>query len=542
MNHASRLSVCLISLVVALSVIHCAPSGEQAFDLIIQDGHVVDGTGNPWFQADIGIRDGKIAKIGNLGSTPSNRTINAAGLIVSPGFIDIHNHSDDELLTSPLAENYIRQGATTLLIGNCGHSTVPREEWSTFGKYFAQLEKQGIALNVAALMGHGQLRAHVIGDDDRKPTAEELEEMKSVVDQGMKDGAYGLSTGLAYAPGMFADTDEVTELCKVVASYDGLYATHIRTNGFTWEQSVREALEIAERSGANLQVSHQESHYPNWGDEEKILRILEEARSNGMDVSTDLPPYLMGSTTIFTILPNWALDGGTPELLKRLEDPEQKQMIRKYVFEEKKKHPSPPATLLGDGHADKIWIAGKNLAEIARERKLDPLDAVFDLIIENEGSVGIVVEQHFEDDIRKLVSHPLTMIESDGRIQKVGEGVPHPRSYGVFPLAFRKYVRGETRNEEPKEVGKQILTLQEAVRKMTSFPALKLGLKDRGLLREGMWADIVIFDPQTITDQATYADPHQYPKGIPYVIVNGQVVVEMEEPTGALPGKVLRRS
>ena len=535
------LRLCSLSLVTLTA---CSVSDQPVLDLVIENGHVVDGTGSPWFAADVGIVDGKIANVGDLATISRERTIDATGLIVSPGFVDIHNHSDDELLEMPLAENYILQGATTLVIGNCGQSTVPREEWPTFEKYFGHLENDGTTVNVAALMGHGDLRSYVVGEDDRAPTAEELDRMKSVLDGAMEDGAFGMSTGLAYAPGMFAKTDELIELCKVVAQYDGLYATHIRTEGSSsaWEESVLEAIETAENCGAHLQVSHQESHYPNWGDEEKIIKLLEAARARGMDVSTDLPPYVAGSTTIYQILPNWALDGGDPEVLRRVQDPVERKKIRHFVYEEKESHTTPPTALLGDGHADKIWVSGKHIAQIADERGLDHLDTVFQLIIENKGSVSIVMEQHYEDDIRKLVSHPLSMIESDGRIYKVGDGVPHPRSYGVFPITFRKYVRGETRVEEPKEVGKTILTLQEAVRKMTSFPASKLGIQDRGLIRENMWADITVFDLEGITDQATYADPHQFPRGIPYVIVNGEVAVENEELTGARPGRILRRS
>ena len=534
--------ICLFSQLLSISLVGCSDGDGQMFDLIIENGNVVDGTGSPWFTADVGIVDGKITYVGDLENSRRDRTINAAGLIVGPGFVDIHNHSDDELLQMPVAENYIRQGVTTLAIGNCGKSTVPSEEWPTFEKYFHHLEADGTTVNVAALMGHGDLRSYVVGEDDRAPTDDERERMRFILNRAMKGGIFGLSSGLAYAPGMFAKMDELIELCKVVARYDGLYATHIRSEGSTWQKSVLEAIETAEQCGAHLQVSHQESHYPNWGDIGKIISLLEAARARGMDVSTDLPPYLAGSTTIYQILPNWALDGGDPEILRRVQDPEERKKIRRYIYEERELHTTPPATLLGDGHADKIWVSGEHLAQIATARGLDPLDTVLELIIENQGSVSIVMEQHYEEDIQQLVSHPLAMIESDGRIYKVGDGVPHPRSYGTFPLTFRKYVRGETRPEEPKEVGKTILSLQEAVRKITSFPATKLGIQDRGLIRENMWADITIFDLESIMDQATYADPHQFPMGIPHVIVNGEVVVENAELTGARPGKILKRS
>ncbi len=536
-----------------LAVDSPAQNESLQFDILIKNGKVVDGTGNPWWKADVGVRDGKIARIGDLSQATGTKTIDAEGLVVTPGFIDIHNHSDRTILVNPKAESMIRQGVTTMVIGQCGSSGGPNEE-RTFGEFLAEVRQQGAATNLAPFIGHGSLRGYVMGGDDRPPTSEEMAKMKSVVDEAIRvDGAFGLSSGLAYSPGMFAETEEVTELCTVVAKYDGIYATHVRDDAANWEKSVREAIEIAEKSGARLQVSHNESHYPNWGKEADMLKLIEEARARGVEVTTDVPPYTAGSQGIYTILPNWALDGGTEALLKRLESPEERAKIRKYVFEEKEKHTSPAAALMGDGYADKIWIAsssevpdaiGKNLAQIAEMRGVEPLDGVFELIQEEGGGLGLVIEHHYEPDLRILVSHPLCMIESDGAAHapygELSEGQPHPRSYGVFPLTFRKYVRGETRADMPREEGEPILTLQEAVRKMTSFPAQKLRLMDRGLLREGMWADITILDLETITDQATYTEPHQYPKGIPYVIVNGKVVIEREEHTGALPGKVLR--
>ena len=524
---------------------------KSEFDILIRNGSIVDGAGNPWFKADIGIRDGKILKVGNLASSTGKKIIDARGLVVSPGFIDIHNHSDSALLINPKAESMIRQGVTTMLIGNCGKSASPSEKWQTLNKYFAQLDKQGVATNVAALVGHGDIRTMVLGEASRLPTSKELKEMKALVAQAMEDGAIGMSTGLDYAPGMFSDTNEIIELCKVVAKYGGIYTTHIRSGGPTWGKAVWEAIEIAEKSGVPLQISHLESHYGNWGNEEKILKILEEARARGRDVKTDIPPYLCGGTGIFTMLPVWAHEGGTPKILERLRDPVEREKIKEWIL--KKKTPTATSTMITDGLPDKIWIGasqknpnyvGKNLAQIAELRGKDPLDVAFDLIIEEGKNISMVIEHHFEDDMRILIKHPLSMIVSDGSALApygpLGEGKPNPRSYGTFPLVIRKYVRGETRKEEPTEVGVKLLSLQEAVRKITSFPAQKLGLKDRGMLREDMWADIVIFDPQTIEDQATYVNPHQYPKGIPYVLVNGQIVIENGEHTGILPGKILR--
>jgi len=509
-------------------------------DLVIKNGWVIDGSGNPAFRADIGVKDGWIAKIGKLKTAVRKRTIDAKGLIVSPGFIDIHNHSDSQLLTHPKAENYIKQGVTTMFIGHCGSSVVPSKEYPTFSGYFAFLEDRGIATNIMALVGHGQIRGYIIGGDNRKPTIEELTKMKAVVAGAMEDGAYGLSTGLVYFPGIYAKKDEIVELCKVVAYFDGIYATHVRDDGAKWEEAVLEAIETAEESGTRLQIVHNESHYPNWGKLDKIMKHIEAARARELDVSCDVIPTLCGSQGISTVFPNWALEGGTAKLVERLKNPEERKKIEHYVLKEKEKHTSPSSTLLADGHSDKIWIEGKNLAEIARQRGQEPLDAAIDMIIERSGTFGIIMEFHFEDDMCKLIQHPLSSICSDGSVTEFGKGTPHPRSYACFPLIFRKYVRGETRKDEPREVGRKILSLQEAVRKITSCPAQRLRLRDRGMLREKMRADIVIFDPKTIEDQATYKNPHQYPKGIPYVIVNGKIVIEKGEHTGSLPGMIIR--
>jgi len=392
-----------------------------------------------------------------------------------------------------------------------------------------------------------------MGEEGRLASPDELERMKLAIARAMEEGAVGMSSALAYAPGMFADTREMVELCKVIAMYGGLYATHIRSDGYTWEESVREALETAEKSGVSLQISHLESHYPNWGDEAKILRLLEEARDNGLDVTTDIPPYLCGQTNISTLLPPWALDGGTSKITERLNDPEEREKIKQWIMTKKAEHVMPTSTLMADGFPQNIWIvrsrknpecSGKNFAEIGEMRGKDPLDAVLDVIAEEGAEMSIVMEHHYEKDMQMLVRHPLSMIETDGHALAtygpLSEGTPHPRCYGTFPLVFRKYVRGETREEEPREPGASILTLEDAVRKSSSFPATKLGLRDRGLLRKGMRADVVIFDPKNVSDRATYANPHQYPGGIPYVLVNGKLVIENGENTGILAGMIIR--
>jgi N-acyl-D-amino-acid deacylase len=467
----------------------------------------------------------------------------------------------------------VRQGVTTQVIGNCGYSCAPvRDEtkealekymlpprveidWHSLGEYLHRLESQGVSTNVASLVGHGVVRIAVMGWADRRPKGAEIEEMKDLVAQSMEEGAFGLSTGLAYSPGLFSDTDEIVELAKVAARYHGFYSTHIRTDGMTWERSVQEAIEIGEKARLPVQISHIESHYPNWGRQERILRLIEEARLRGLDVLCDIPPYICGATSLNTILPDWAHEGGASKSVERLRNPEMRARIKKFVLEERERHSLPIPTMLADGLSNKIRIGsseknrnliGKSLSEIGELRGTDPIEAAFDIIVEEcGGDISITAEQHSEEDMRRVVQYPGSMIASDGASWApygvLGDlAKPNPRGYGVFPLTFRKYVRGETRKEMPSDIGEKILTLQDAIRKMTSLPAQRLGLKDRGLIRERMWADIVIFDPETIEDQATYDDPHQYPKGIEYVLVNGTIVVEKGNHTGALPGKVLR--
>ncbi|NJD20106.1 MAG: D-aminoacylase, partial [Gemmatimonadetes bacterium] len=482
---------------------------------------------------------GKIARIGDLASATAPKIIDAEGLIVSPGFIDIHNHSDEELISEPRADTYIRQGVTTLFVGQCGGSAAPSEEYPTFGSYLDTLASKHMAPNVAALVGHGNIRRLVVGGDDRAPTPEELEKMKAMVAAAMDDGAYGLSTGLVYFPGMYAKTDEIIELAKVVAPRGGIYATHVRDDGARWLEAIQEAIEIARQSGAQLQIAHNESHYPNWGKIAPIMQAIHAARDEGIRVGVDVIPATAGGQGIGTAFPNWALEGGTEKLIARLKDPAQRARVVAYI-KDKSQHTSPLPSLIADGYGDRIFIQGKSLADIAKERNQNLIDAAIDLVIERNGTYSVVQQSHFEDDIRLEVADPMLTIGSDGSIQKFGEGNPNPRSYSTFPLVFRKYVRGETRAEEPREVGKAILTMEEAVKKLTSQPAEILGLKDRGLLREGYWADITVFDPKTISDMATYANPHQYPVGIPYVIVNGELVIENSEHTGALPGAVLK--
>lgn len=527
------------------------------FDLVVKNGIVVDGTGNPWFKAEVGIRDGRISDIGKLSSSESKRVLDAKGLVVAPGFIDMHAHSDFSLLVNPLAESKVRQGVTTEVIGNCGSSAAPlndflKEEiketfyeveeaklkldWYSMDEYLKRLERNGIALNVMPLVGNGNIRALVMGYDSRRSSGSELEKMKEVLAETMEEGAVGLSSGLIYPPSCYADTKELIELCKVVAKYGGIYTSHIRGEGETLIDSVKEAIEIGKKAGVPVEISHHKaSGKSNWGKVKQTLKMIDEARSIGVDVTCDVYPYLAGSTGLAALLPAHAWEGGIEKLVEKLKN----RKIRKRLRREMKEGQSNLS--MADGW-DTVMIVyckgyreyeGKTIAEIAEQKRIDPFDFVFDLSIEEKASVAIVFFAMCERDMRAVLRHSVSMIGSDSSAAApygvLGKGKPHPRTYGTFPRVLGECVRR-----------KRLLTLENAIRKMTSFPAQKLRLKDRGLLRKGMWADITVFNPEKIEDKATYASPHQYPVGIKYVIVNGKVVIANGKHTRELPGKALR--
>jgi N-acyl-D-amino-acid deacylase len=527
------------------------------FDLIVKNGIVVDGTGNPWSKVDIGIKDGRISNIGQLSSSKTNVMLNAKRLVVAPGFIDMHAHSDFSLLINPLAESKVRQGVTTEVIGNCGSSAAPlngflKEEirktspileeakleldWSSMDDYLKRLEKNGIALNVVPLVGNGNIRGLVMGYDSRRPSKNELDKMKEVLAETMEEGALGLSSGLIYPPSCYADTSELIELCKVVAKYGGIYTSHIRGEGETLINSVREAIEIGKKAGVPVEISHHKaSGKSNWGKVKQTLKMIDEARNMEVDVTCDVYPYLAGSTGLDALLPAHAWEGGIEKLIERLKDGGIRKRLRREMEEE-------PSNLFRTGDWNSIMIAyckghreyeGKTIAEIVKQKRIDPFDFVFDLLIEEKASVAIVLFLMCESDMRTVLKHSVSMIGSDSSATApygvLGEGKPHPRTYGTFPRVLGGYVRR-----------RKLLTLENAVRKMTSFPAQKLRLKDRGLIKKGMWADITVFNPQKIADKATYANPRQYPVGINYVIVNGKVVITNGKHTRKLPGKALR--
>ncbi|MFX1262701.1 MAG: amidohydrolase family protein [Promethearchaeota archaeon] len=543
----------------------------MTFDIVVANGLVVDGTGNPWYNADIGIEGGMISEIGNLARSRSDQIIDATGFVVSPGFVDIHTHSDLSLLLNPYAESKVRQGVTTEVVGNCGISAAPINpdhlneiqalwepesehlamDWTTTAEYLARLEKQGVSMNVATLIGQGTVRAAVMGFEDRPPTDTELSEMKRLVDRSMNDGAFGLSTGLVYLPGSFSETSEIVELCRVIGQHGGFYASHIRGERETIVDALKEAIEIGEKSGIPVQVSHNSPKYGGHGSFEEMAALYDAARARGLDITMDNDAHTDLNPNLIQVLPQWAQAGSKNEILGRLEDSDLRERMKYEMLEDA--YPGPGyCGLIKHGRWERVFLfkarknarlLGKSFADIAIIRAADPFDILMDLIIEEDGEATAIFDYIEQDDIRTLLKHPLMMICSDGNAVApygvLSELYGYtPCSYGEFPYILQRYVREE-----------RILTLQEAIRKMTSFPAQKLGLRDRGLIRTGMWADIVVFNPETIQDRATchfpyefplVNYPHRYPEGIDCVIVNGEVVVLHENHAKLLPGKVLK--
>ena len=520
------------------------------FDLVIRNGMVLNGTGNPWYYADVGVNGDTIACIGRI-KGKAGRVIDASGHIVAPGFIDIHSHSDMPILIDPMAQSKIRQGVTTEVIGQCGTSAAPMYEsyreyrntysrntvpedfkfdWTTMRSYMERLERQGTAVNIAPVVGHGTVRANVLGYENREPTEAELEAMKSHVRDALEDGAWGMSTGLIYPPSVYGKQPEITELAKVVAEYDGVYFSHIRGEGETLLEAITEACEIGRDSGTPVQIAHfKASGVKNWGKTKESLALVEKYRGMGVDVTFDQYPYIASSTGLTALLPHWAHEGGATKMLDVLKDPVRLAKIKdelrlNYTWDK----------ILVTNAKNNPQYNGKNLQAIAEMMNLNPFDAYVKLLILENTQVPSVMFGMHEDDVRRVMRSPYGMVGSDGSaLSPTGiweNTVPHPRLYGTFPRVIGHYARDEG-----------VLPLQEAVRKMTGAPAQKLGFKDRGFLREGYKADITVFNPDTVLDVATFTDPQRYPAGIPYVIVNGTIVVSEGEHTGELPGRALRK-
>ncbi|MCG3217156.1 MAG: D-aminoacylase [Candidatus Heimdallarchaeota archaeon] len=538
------------------------------YDLILKNGRIIDGTGKPIFKADIGIMDGKIEQIKIKIDSEAEKIIDVNDLVISPGFIDVHSHSDINIILENSLSSKIRQGITTEVIGQCGFSAAPISEegfetfkrdldvflppraelkitWRTFAEYLEEVERVKISLNIVPLVGFGTIRiAGGPGYENRDPTLEEIGSMKQFVEEAMRAGAFGMSSGLVYSPQVYAKTAEVIEVARTVAQFDGLYFSHIRDEGAKVVEAVKEFIEIVEKSGCKGgQIAHFKvagSSY--WGMSKETLKLVEEANDKNLDIKCDQYPYNRGMTSLITILPPWVHEGGIEKILERLADENEREKIRKDFEEDISEHAENWFKIQG---ADKVFIAsvktdkwkdieGKNIAEITKLRnKTDDIETVLDILLEEEGAVEVTLESMGEEDIKRIMSNKNIMFGTDGEgVSPTGitsHGKPHPRFYGSFPRVLRKYVREE-----------KLLSLEEAIRKMTSFPAQRLGIDDRGIIKEGMWADLVIFDDKTVTDMGTYENPHQYPQGIEHVLVNGIVVVENNVQNRELPGKVLR--
>jgi len=499
------------------------------YDLLIRNARIIDGSGNPWFRSDIGVSGGKIAKIGYLKDKTATRTIDVAGKVVTPGFIDIHTHSESGLVRFPQSENFLRDGVTSIVTGNCGSSELDIKH------FFTTLERLKPGINVATLVGHNAIRVEVMGSEDRKATPQEIDRMKEMVDKAMQAGAVGFSTGLEYVPGMYSPLDELVELAKVSAKYNGIYTTHMRDEGEGVLDAMKEAVEVGRLAGIRVQISHlKQDTKAYWGNTQKMLDLLEEYRAKGVDVTVDQYPYIAYSTGLGTTLPNWALAGGHSKLVERLKDP----TTRKKIFDE------VVASNKVRGYNDFEYTAvascsfepkyeGKNVQEISTmlgRQKSHESDVETVLNLMEKGGVSVVTTAMSEEDVANIMRYRNTAIASDGGVREFGAGRPHPRNYGTNARVLNEYVRL-----------RKILTLEDAVRKMTSLPAQIFNFKDRGLVREGFAADLVVFDPEAVRDNATFANPHQYSSGFDFVLVNGKVAVEGNKLTPERGGQVILR-
>jgi N-acyl-D-amino-acid deacylase len=499
---------------------------QPLYDVVIADGRVVDGAGNPWYVADIGIRSGRIEAIGRVDRTGA-KVIDARGLVVAPGFIDVHTHAEDGVRRQPTADNYIHDGVTTIVAGNCGSSD------SDIGKLFDELRADGMSVNFATMIGHNTVRRAVLGTEDRHPSAEELATMESLVERAMRDGAVGFSTGLIYVPGTYADTPEVLALARVAGRLGGLYASHIRDEGSRIEEAIEEAIHIGREAGMPVQIAHfKVSGKTNWGRSTRTIELVQRARAAGVDVTVDQYPYAASSTSLGSRLPTWALAGGQERLLERLADPATRRRIAGEMEQAQKrdKRKNLDYMVVASCRWDRS-LEGRSITDITRsqgrKRGLrSDIETVLEIV--EKGGAQMVYHQMDERDVERIMRYPYTMIASDSGVVELGQGVPHPRAYGTNARVLGRYVRE-----------RQIIGLEEAIRKMTSFPAQRFGFADRGLIRPGMHADLVVFDPAVVTDRATYEKPHAYSEGFRFVLVNGEVVAEDGKHTGRRPGQIL---
>ena len=531
-------------------------AGQPPYDLVITGGSVLNGEGAPPVRADVGIRAGRIAAIGDLAAAAATRRIDASGLTVSPGFIDMHNHSDYTILVEPKSESMIRQGVTTMVLGesrSAGPIKAGSDEararadgvtvdWTTLGGYFAKLEQQHMSTNIASYVGEEQVWTHVKGYGESPATPAELDAMKALIAQAMEDGAMGLSTALLQPPSSFAKTADLIELAKTATRYGGIYSSHIRDEGEGVFRAIDEAIQVGKGAGIPVDIIHMKiAHQKLWGRASEIIAMVQKARDQGYDIRANVYPYTAGQNNLSSIVPPWAHDGGREKMLERLGDPAARNRMRDEVMNGLPNWYNHYLAT-GDGWGGMILVSlkherntpfqGRRMSELIAARGGHPADVLFDVLIEENGSVPTVFFHHSEADMQLILQQPWTSIGSDGSAVNpdgpTGRTHPHPRYYGTFPRVLGRYVR------ELKTI-----TLPDAVKKMTSMNADKIGIKDRGRLKPGMWADVTVFDAARVIDRATFENPRQFPVGIDYVIVNGVVTIDKAVHTGQMAGKVI---
>lgn len=550
----TRLCLILLASCMLVNSNMCATAAD--FDIVIRHGRIVDGTGNPWFRGDVAITEGHIAKVGRVDGK-GDIEIDATGLVVAPGFIDIHSHSDLKLLQDGHAQSKIRQGVTTEVLGE-GNSAGPRKNqlsaqqfnvnggtktWSTLGEYFDVIDEAGVSVNVASYVGLNNLWRSVMGDSFDAPTAEDIQAMKSLLDEAMRDGGLGLSSQVMMPPGSLATTSQLADLCRVVSRHGGIYSSHIRNEGDGIFASVREAIEVGRRSGVPVDIIHLKiADQQFWGRMDEVVKLIEDARTEGLNIQANVYPYTRGNNNLVSIIPPWAHEGGRQKLLERLRDQDTRARLKRDI-ENGVTGWYNHYTAVGRDWSRMLVSANTSFRGLTMDRVMDfrtkgrkdadLLDELFDLLLEEGGSVSTVFAHHTEDDMNLALLQPWCSVGSDGSAYAVDGplriGNPHPRNFGTFPRVLGVYVR---------ELG--LLRLEDAVRKITSLNAAKVGLRDRGILRVGMVADVTVFNPATVIDQATYTEPFQYNKGIHHVIVNGQFVLKDTDHTGRKPGRALR--
>ncbi len=556
---ATRRITVVFMLIVSIFALAADRAAGPPFDLVITNGHIVDGTGSPWYSGDIGIRDGRIAAIGNLSGAARKRTVDAKGKVVAPGFIDMLGQSEMTILVDPRLPSKIYQGITTEITGE-GESAAPlndaiieadragyehykiNPDWRTFRQYFSRLEKQGMGINLASYVGATEVRRMVLGDADVQPTSEQLEKMKALVRDAMRDGAVGVSTSLEYAPAPYAKTGEIIALASEASKFGGIYATHMRNESDSVLEAIDEAVRIGREAHIPVEIWHfKVAGKANWGHMPESVARVNQARAEGVDVAADTYAYTAWFNSMSAFVPAWAHDGGDAKLIERLKDPATRARIRKDLETPSKdwdnewleiSSPQDVMVAVVENPALKQF-QGKRLSEVAKTLNKDPMDTLFDLLIEDKAFTECAVFGMSEPDVALALQQPWVSVDNDSSGTSpegiLGEEHPHPRGYGTFPRILRKYVREEKR-----------LTLEEAIRKFSALAAQRMRLADRGVLKQGMWADVVVFDPETVHDVATFDDPNRLSEGMEYVLVNGVPVIEEGKMTGTLPGKVLR--